>query len=200
MDGSILRLDEICAVIADAMRQANAAPHEISWLDDTGRAALSYRIAADTPHSWRAIPHSALYRRYRYRVSEIVFSFPCCVSTRKQDGNPQTVLRLRLPAWWRRWGRQPPCRRIEIEVSAQGTRVQFLPGDLMQLPRKGTDWIVLLTPEQQAMLTRSADTDPADSAAQDDTATSATESKRKRVAAGVGLMSRWAALWQRRRG
>ncbi len=200
MDDRVLWLDEICAVLSDALRQTNATLHEISWpADDTRQTALSYRMAEDAPNSWRAIPHSALYRHYRYRVSGIAFSFPCCVSTRLLGGSRQTVLRLCLPAWWRRLGQRPLCRRIEIDVSPHGTNLRFLPGDLVQLPRKGMDWIVLLTPKQQAMLAQPESTGSGITAtAEDDRAESA--AKRKEAIGISGLVRRWKALWRRHRG
>jgi hypothetical protein len=150
----VLTLDDLCMVMTEVFRGTNASLANQPLADRRAPIPLfTYRIPRETKYELRAIPYSAFQTHRRYQLTEFTFSLPCCVVTRRSRNGKQIALTSRAPAWWQRIGHVPDCRRIEIDVSRQGANVRYGPGAFLQLPRKGVNWVIVLTEEQQAALT-----------------------------------------------
>jgi hypothetical protein len=129
MREQVLQLEQLCKVLADAVAHTNV------------------QLASQSDS-----PRQALYGCFVYDMRELSFSVLCCVASRVIDGKRQPVLQLRAPAWWRSFGRNLACSKLEICVGPAHVTLQLHPAPGDRMPKRGLPCVLTLSPEDCAAL------------------------------------------------
>ena len=155
MREQVLKFDQLCEVLADAVAGANAQLVSQSNQNPDGHGDATVFIhrpngaAVATRHD---ITYEALYGRFVYGVRELSFSVLCCVALRVVGGQRQVVLQLRAPAWWRRLFRKVECRELKIGVGPKRVTVQLDPASGGHMLKRGLPCVLTLSAENRAAL------------------------------------------------
>ncbi|WP_028222998.1 hypothetical protein [Paraburkholderia oxyphila] len=155
MREQVLKLDQLCELLADAVAGANTQLATQSNRNPDGRgdvAAFIYRPSGAAVATRHDISHEALYGRFIYGVRELSFSVRCCVVSRVVGGQRQVVLQLHAPAWWRRVFRKVECRELRIGVCPECVIVQLYPASDGRMPKRGLPCVLTLCAENRAAL------------------------------------------------